>query len=117
MISLDDLEESNESFELYCRIGVLLLTGRLSYLDWVSTVKGLGIHNYVLPADRALVEVLLDVIYSRHKKSSAMLMWHALLMGHIECHFTETQQIRMLNLLMTTQPAFKVARHKLRTGP
>lgn len=117
MIDLDALEEPNESFELYCRLGLLLVNGRINYLDWRSIVKALGIHHYVLPAERSLVEILLDEIYRRHKKSPAMLMWHALLMGHIESHFTEAHQVRILHLLMVTPQIVKVPRDKLRTGP
>lgn len=104
MIDLDALEstEDNEQqeFELYCRFGVLLVSGRISYQDWCTLVKVFNIHHYVLPDERTLIEELLDTIYHAHKKSSAMLLWHSLLMGHIECHFTETHQVRILALLI-----------------
>lgn len=103
MVDLDVLEENDSGFELYCRIGILLITGRINYLDWRSTVRALGIDRYVIPAERALVEPLLDEIYNRHKKSSTMLLWHSLLMGHIESHYTEAHQVRMLSIIMSSE--------------
>jgi len=100
LIDLDELEEATDSTELYCRFGVLLVTGRLSYQDWNSCVRALGIHRYVLPEARTINEILLDTIYHKFKKSSALLLWHSLLMGHIEAHYTETEQVKILGVLI-----------------
>jgi hypothetical protein len=100
MIDLDAIEDFTEGTELYCVFGSLLALGKLSYVEWNTCVRALGIHRYVLPRDRVLYDNLLDTAYFRRKKESAALMQQALLMSHVEAHYTETEQIKILGYIL-----------------
>jgi len=99
MIDLDSLDESSDEEELYLHFGVLLCSDRLIYQDWQYCTENLGIKKYVFPDSRELYEELLDEAYKKHKKDSTALMRQALLMSHIEAHYTITQQIKIFQIM------------------
>ena len=97
MIDLDELENINE---LYCRLGVSLCTRKIDYLSWSPLVKFLGLHAYIYPSARICNTVLLDKIYTQLKDKRQDLMWLTMLSSFIETHYSEAEQLRILDIIL-----------------
>jgi hypothetical protein len=99
VLDLDALESRDGSFDLYCHFGCLLLSNRITYIQWDKLVRGFNIHQYILPDYRRALEELLDLGWQANKKTSAMLLQYALRMKDIETHYSETHQLRMTEIM------------------
>jgi hypothetical protein len=99
MIDLDAIWTPAD--DLYCQFGLLLCKDIVTYEQWTSLVRVLCHHRYVYPDDRVLNETLMDVLFNRYKRKASGLMTFVMLVRHIEAHFTDKEQARMLTLLIS----------------
>lgn len=102
MIDLDELEEQLEGHKLYCWFGVALITRRINYAEWRIITTKFRLFSYVLPGDRSCSANLVDVVYYIYKCNDlSFLVAAGMLLRNIESHYTEQQQLAILDIIQT----------------
>lgn len=103
IVDLD--KEWGAADELYCEWGYLLCLDRILYSDWCKLVAQYAHYQYIWPDDRCLNETLMDSLFPLYRRSAGGLMTFVLLVRHIEVHFNETEQARLLSMIIQRNPA------------
>lgn len=93
-------KEDQDANELYCQLGIKLIEGTIPYKNWKKFCETYCHYVYIFPDDRMINSLLMDTIYKGIRKTASELMRFVLLLGQIECHFTEVNQARMLSILI-----------------
>lgn len=103
MIDLDELLELPSTTELYCRFGVALIIRKINYAEWRKLVTGFHLFVYINPSARTINPDLIDWVYIKYKCADlSFLVAAGMLLRNLETHYTEVEQLRMIEILQNS---------------
>ena len=107
MIDLDALEEKEwtKEDELYCYFGSALCLNRLNYIQFLALRGNYLADRYVYPMNRTINKDLISCLVQiqAFETNIAWLFTLYLNVSHVHAHYTEVEQIRILEILRKTE--------------